>query len=182
MKKILFSVVTLVVMLVPFSPARAYQYAGYRWAGTYPTVAMDTTKLYLTSWRNVATDAMNNWNNTGSRWAIVNYAPSNNTMSLYYETGTSVLAYTRTYRTGIFWGDVYRGTITVNNAQNFNPPYTSGCWYDLRSVIRHEMGHLLVLNHEDRFWTLMNSTIGCGEVKNITNDEWTAIRNIYGVR
>lgn len=181
MNKTIISLLLLLVILFPMSQVEAYSYAGYRWGGSYPVVGDDTSGLYLSSWRSAATDAMNSWNSTGARWAIVNYQPSNNTMSLYYDPNTTVLAYTRNYRTSLIFGDVYRSTITVNNAKNFNPPY-GGCAYDLRSVLRHEIGHFLVLNHEDRFRTLMNSSIGCGEVKTITSDEYNAIRNIYGVR
>ena len=167
-------------LLLPSLPVRAYNYAGYRWGGAYPTVGMDTTQLYATAYQNAATDAMNSWNATGSRWRVVNYKPSSNTIYNFYDPGSTTLAQTKNYRNG-FIGDVYRTTIAVNNAKNF---YSSSqaSWYDLRSVLRHELGHSLVLNHEERFYTLMNPTFGIGEVRNITSDESTAIRNIYGLR
>lgn len=181
MKKAILSAIVGAVVMLPLS-ASAYNYAGHRWGGAEPWVGVDSTRLYLGSWRNAATDAMNSWNNAGAKFHLVNYVPSNNTMTLYYDPNTRTLAYARTYRQYTFWGNIYRGTITVNNAKNFNPPYTSGNWYDLRTVLRHEFGHWLKLDHVSNPNALMYDSLGVGQVVGITNDEWTAIRSIYGVR
>lgn len=172
----------MAVMLALPMTAQAYNYAGYRWGGSYPVVGVDSSGLLLTSWRSATTDAMNGWNDAGAKFGLVNQPGSSNTMGYYYEANTTTLAYARAYRKYIWWGDVVRATIMVNNLHNYNPPYTSGTWVDLRTVLRHEFGHWLVLNHSDDYNAVMYRSIPPNTIKGIAADDRNGIRNIYGTR
>lgn len=180
MKRILIGLSVVGAVLVPVA-AGAYSYAGYRWGGSFPQVPVDTRGLAITAWRSAANDAMASWNNAGAKFRIYSQDGATNTMSYYYQV-SSVLANAPTWRKYGFWGDVVRGEVRVNNYHNFNPPYTSGTWYDLRSVLRHEFGHWIVLWHVTNPGALMYHSVAPGQVKHVSSDEVAAVRNVYGIR
>lgn len=174
-------IVALIVGGIIPTAAQAYSYAGYRWGGDYPQVGVDTRGLLLTSWRAAANDAMNSWNAAGAKFRLYSQDGSGSKMTYYYEV-SDVLANAPTWRKYGFFGDVVRGEVRVNNRHNFNPPYTSGTWHDLRSVLRHEFGHWLVLWHVNTPSALMYPSISSGTIKQLSSDETRAVKDIYGTR
>lgn len=168
-------------LALPLHRADAYNYANYRWGGYWPSVPVDTSGLLLNAWRDSARTAMSDWNAAGARFTLYESTGSSNKMAYYYEV-SGVLAYAPTWRKYGWWGDVVRGEVRVNNYPRFNPPYTSGTWYDLRSVLRHELGHWLVLWHVDTRTALMYKSFAPGEVRYLSGDEVNAVRSIYGAR
>lgn len=178
MKRVLLVVVCGLSLLAP-SMSQAYSWPGYRWG--VGMIGFDTSGLGSSAWRTIATTAMSNWNSAGAKLQMVNYAGSKNTMSNYWEN-SDVLAYNQTSRQYIFWGDIYRSQIHVNTYHRFNPPYGSGEWYDLTSVLRHELGHTVPLNHVSNQAALMYPSFGPSQVKYLSADEVNGIRAIYGIR
>lgn len=183
MRKIILAVAVLVATLLPLVGVQAYSTSGgYRWSGSWPTVGFNTTNMYASSWRNAAASAMSDWNNAGARLTFSVNSGSANTVSNYYDNNSGVLAYTQNSRQYLFWGNITKSVIRINNAQNYNPPYTSGCWYDLRSILRHEFGHTLYLGHVDQGSALMYPTFGCWESRGVATDDRNGIRAVYGTR
>lgn len=112
MKRLLFSVI-ITSTLLPLSRVMAYNYAGYRWGGSNPSVGVDTSRLYLTGWQQAVASAMGSWNQTGSRLTIYPNNSSGNKMDLYTEQ-SDVLAYAPSYRAYGWWGNVVRADIHIN--------------------------------------------------------------------
>jgi predicted Zn-dependent protease len=156
------------------APALAYNYAGYRWSGYWPSVPVDTSQIYLNAWRDSIGRAMGDWNNAGARFTFTGGSSSNKIYTAY-EPGSSALATTYVSRQWWGGGDVSRATVKINNYYTFNPPYG----IDLATVMRHEFGHWLVLHHTAPV-SLMQPTYG--GVKYLGYDDVVAIRSIYGNR
>lgn len=180
MKRFIALFFGVAALAVPMT-VRAYAYAGYRWGGTSPAVTVNTSGLGLTAWRTSAQTAMSDWNATGARFTFNDSSGSNNTTSYYYQQ-SSVLAYTQITHQFLGFGNVTKATIAVNNYHNFNPPYRTGSWYDLRTVLAHELGHWLVLNHPSSPSSLMYAYIDANTVKPVSQDDVNGIRVIYGTR
>ncbi len=157
-------------------PTLAYNYAGYRWSGSWPTVVVDSSQIYLIAWKDTISRAMGDWNGAGARFTLTE-GSSANKVSTVYDPGSSALA--TTYISRQWWGggDVSKVTVRINNAKSFSPP--SGGQYDLASVMRHEFGHWLVLNHTNPV-SLMQPYYG--GVMYLGSDDINAIRAIYGSR
>lgn len=181
-RSIRISVVVALVGVIISLPntSMAYQYGGARWSGSWPNVPVDPSGLLVTAWVNTAKIAMSDWNAAGAKFSFSNQQPANNTMYYYYQA-SDVLAVATVYKS--FWsGNVTKAKIGVNNRHNFNPPYASGTYFDLRSVLRHELGHWLTLNHSTDRSAVMYQSFGSGEVRGIGTDDRNGIRSIYGVR
>ncbi|MBI2984626.1 MAG: matrixin family metalloprotease [Candidatus Kerfeldbacteria bacterium] len=168
-------------MAFPWQPVQAYKYAGYRWGGSFPKVGANTSGLLINAWRTSASDAIGSWNNAGAQFNFYSQDGSANKMGYYYEQ-SDVLAYAKTYRRYVFSGDIVKAEIYVNNFHNFNPPYTSGAWHDLRTVRRHEYGHWLRLDHSQVQAAVMYYAIPHNTVKNLAADDINGTRYIYGAR
>lgn len=162
------------------SSAFAYNYAGYRWAGSSPNIIVDLNNITITAWKDTIKDAMTDWNNTGAKFSFSS-GTSSNKVNLNYEDSNR-LAWTAISRKYIWWGDVSKVTLDINTIKRFNPPYNSGYWFDLRTIMRHEFGHWLVLYHTTDSSTLMYPVIDYWDIKNIGSDEVNGIRAIYGTR
>jgi predicted Zn-dependent protease len=164
-----------VAVLMPMV-ALAYNYAGYRWGGSWPNPVVDYNNVQLVAWRNTINQARGNWNTAGARFTF-GLGSSNNKINVVYKPNSNALATTSITRQYGLWGNVVKCTVDVNIAHDFNPPYSGA--YDLASVMRHEFGHWLVLNHTNPP-SLMQSYIGQGEVRQIGTDDRNGIRSIYG--
>ncbi len=175
MKNIIKVLLFLLFVGLPLAVS-AYNYAGYRWGGSWPTPTVDYTNVQLNAWRNVINQARNEWNGTGARFTF-GLGSSNNKISVTYNPGSNALATTSIYRQYGWWGNVVKCTVSINIAHDFNPPFGNG--YNLATVMRHEFGHWLVLNHTNPP-SLMQPSLGRGEVRYIGNDDRNGIRAIYG--
>lgn len=178
MKRIFLVAVAVVTLIAP-SVTQAYNYPGFKWDPSY--VGYDTSGLGNTTWRSVATTAMSQWNATGSRMQLANASGSQNTMGYYWED-SSVLAFNQRSRQYVLWGKLTKSIIKLNVRHNFNPPFKSGVYYDLASVLRHELGHTIPLDHVSSRTALMFPSFDIAEVRGITADEVNGIRAIYGLR
>ncbi len=178
MKRILMATVALVTLIVP-NISWAYSYPGYKWDSA--VVGYDTSGLGNTTWRSIATTAMSNWNAAGAKFQLVNSSGSQNTMSYYWDN-SEVLAYNQRSRQYVVFGKMTKSVIKVNNFHLFNPPYRSGEYFDLASVLRHELGHTIPLDHVGTRTALMYPSFATGEVRTLTSDEINGIRAIYGIR
>ncbi|MFH2097399.1 MAG: matrixin family metalloprotease [bacterium] len=155
----------------------AYNYAGYRWGGSWPQVTVDYSGVAVNAWRIRLQNTMNDWNATGAKFTFQS-GSSNNDVTVYYQN-SSTLASTTVYRKYGAWGNIVRVTEKINNYHDFSPPQNTG--YDFSTVMRHEYGHWLKLNHTNPP-SLMQSNIGRGEIRYVASDDRNAIRAIYGVR
>ncbi|MBI4948077.1 matrixin family metalloprotease [Candidatus Berkelbacteria bacterium] len=183
MKNTRFILVALwaaVLVALPLSSADAFSYAGYRWKGTFPTVGMDLRGLNLTSWKSSAKTVMSEWNSKEARFLFYSNDSSANKAYVYYDYYGN-LAFAKIY-TYPFTKTIYKAHVYVNNFYSYNPPYTWGTWYDLKTVLRHEYGHLLKLEHNGNSSSLMYASIPPKTVKYIGTDEVNGIRYIYGRR
>ena len=170
-----------ILVAMPLSSADAYNYTGRRWGGTNPQARINTTKLYLTSYINTANAVMGEWNYTGARLTFTSDSNSSSRAFSYYNDVNRILAYAKVY-TYPFTKTIYKADMGINNYHNFNPPYKSGTYYDLKSVMRHELGHWLQLDHVSSSSALMYAYLAPAQVKYITTDEINGIRAIYGRR
>lgn len=175
MRKAVKALLFLLLVGLPLT-AYAYNYAGYRWGGSWPQSVVDYNNVQLIAWRNVINQARNDWNGTGARFTF-GLGSSNNKISVTYNPNSNALATTTVYRQWVLWGNVVKCTVSINIAHDFNPPFGYG--YNLATVMRHEFGHWLKLNHTNPP-SLMQPYLSPGEVRYIGNDDRNAIRAIYG--
>ncbi len=157
--------------------AKAYNYAGYRWGGSWPKVTVDYGGVAVTAWRTRIQNTMNDWNATGAKFTF-KAGSSNNDVSVYY-ANDSTLAYVQTTRKYVVTGDITRAIMKINSRHNFNPPYANG--YDFSTVMRHEFGHWLKLDHSNPP-SLMQPSFSPGTIRYVDSDMRSAIRSIYGVQ
>jgi predicted Zn-dependent protease len=178
MKRWTIFIIAVGVVLAPHF-ASAYSWMGYKWGVS--TVGYDTSALGNATYRSIATTAMNQWNAVGAKFQMVNQTGSSNTIGYYWDNST-VLAYNQLQRKYVLWGDAVKSTIKINNYHRFNPPYSTGEYYDLASILRHELGHTVTLNHSSVRSAVMYSSFDSGEVRGIASDDIQGIKSIYGTR
>jgi len=157
--------------------AMAFNYAGYRWGGNWPQVTVDYSSVAVNAWRNVIAGAMSDWNNAGARFTFLS-GSSNNKISVVWQNNNT-LAMTTIHRQWWGGGNVSKVIVAINSYHPFYPADRSG--YDLATVMRHEFGHWLVLNHTNPP-SLMQPTLSRQEVHYVGLDDQNGIRYIYGVR
>lgn len=157
--------------------ALAYNYAGYRWGGSWPTVTVDYSGIAVTAWRERLQNTMNDWNATGAKFTFRS-GSSNNDVTTYY-AANSTLAYVDVGRKYRWWGDIVRVTEKINVYHRFSPP--QGDAHDFSTVVRHEYGHWLRLNHTVAP-SLMQDSLAKSEIHYVDADARNGIRSIYGVR
>ncbi len=166
----------LVVLALTLSQAAlAYNYAGYRWGGSWPKPVVDYGGIYITDWRVRLQNTMNDWNATSANFTF--RSESSNNDVLVYTENSGTLAYVRTFRQFGNWGNIVRAMMYVNAYNRFSPPFSSG--YDFSTVVRHEYGHWLKLLHTE-YEGLMHKNIGIGEIHYVDADAHNGIRAIYG--
>lgn len=71
---------------------------------------------------------------------------------------------------------IIEADIDINVSKDFGTASTS---FDTQTVMTHEIGHLLGLDHTDNPSTLMYESVERGQIKSITSDEIAAIAFIY---
>lgn len=179
-KTLLLALWAVVLVALPLSSADAYNYTGRRWGGSYPVAKIKMTDLQVSIYQSTLSSVLTEWNNTGARLTFTRNDSSSSRAFTYYKTGGE-LAYAKIY-TYPFTKTIYKADLGLNNYYNFNPPYKSGTWFDLKTVFRHELGHWLQLDHVGSSSSLMYAYIAPSQVKYIGSDEVNAIRTIYGRR
>jgi hypothetical protein len=174
---IIVALLAIAMFVIGGKNVYAFNYAGYRWGGWWPVVTVDSSGVAVVAWKNVITGSMNNWNDAGARFTFQN-GSSNNKISVYWES-SNTLAVSRIYRQWWGGGNVSKVTVGINNYYSFYPGSSSG--YDLATVMRHEFGHWLVLNHTNPP-SLMQPNLGAREVQYVGTDDKNGIKYIYGAR
>jgi predicted Zn-dependent protease len=179
MKKSILFILAVIAVALP-SSVSAYNYPNQKWGVN--TVGWDLSGLGVPAWKTSARDAMENWNNTRSKFSMIEYPGSHNTMAYYWDQSDTV-GYTKRYLQYGLWGNIYKSIIRINNYYRFNPPYSTGSWKDLRTLFRHELGHTLALDHVTNLPTaVMYPILPYNSVVNLSSDEIAGIRAIYGTR
>ena len=120
---------------------------------------------------------MNDWNATAAKFTFQS-GSSNNDITVYYENSRTLMQ-TKVTRQYVLWGNVVKSTIKINNYHAFNPPYGSG--YDFSTIMRHELGHWLVLLHTNPP-SLMQPEFNTWDIRYVDSDARNGIRAIYGVQ
>ncbi|MFH0951841.1 MAG: matrixin family metalloprotease [Patescibacteria group bacterium] len=176
-KKLIIFANVLMLGAAGSTAAFAYNYAGYRWGGTWPKVTVDYSGVAVTAWRIRVQNTINDWNATSAKYTF-QAGSSKNDVSVYY-VNDSTLAYVQTTRKYVVTGNIVKAIMKINSRHNFNPPYTNG--YDFSTVMRHEFGHWLKLNHSTSP-SLMQPSFSPGEIRYVDTDMRNAIRSIYGAQ
>ena len=133
-RNIIFSLILAVILgMIPFGAkdAMAFNYAGYRWGGTWPKVVVDYSPVAVVAWRNVISGAMADWNNAWARFSFLG-GSSNNKISVTWRNSPN-LATATIYRQWWGGGNVSKVTVAINSYHAFYPGNSSG--YDLATVI-----------------------------------------------
>ncbi|MFA5069674.1 MAG: matrixin family metalloprotease [Patescibacteria group bacterium] len=181
MKKVLyfplFFLMAAFIIGADAKEARAFSYAGYRWGGSWPYVTVDYSPVAVNAWRNIIANMMSDWNNTRARY-IFQAGSSNNKVTVTWRNSHAI-ATTSIYRQWWGGGNVSKVTVAINSYHAFYPVQASG--YDLATVMRHEFGHWLVLNHTNPP-SLMQPSLSPREVQYVGLDDRNGIRYIYGTR
>lgn len=178
--KNLIVVSVLFCLIIPTS-VLAYSYSDYKWfqtPGTIRTVDIDPIG------RNTAEElairnAMSSWSNAGAKFYYVDTTTSGNDFGYYYDSGSAALAYNQIE---VNWlGYITRTYVRVNT---YHPWATNGDAnsYDFESMVAHELGHGLRLNHSTYTETTMYYTMSRGETKkrSLETDDKNGIKYIYG--
>jgi len=156
----------------------AFNYAGYRWGGSWPVVTVDSSGVSVVAWKNVVYWSVNNnWNDAGAKFTLQN-GSSNNKVYVYWEN-SNTLAVTKISRQWWGGGNVSKVTVGINDYHSFYPGSSTG--YDLATIMRHEFGHWMVLNHTNPP-SLMQPTFSPREIKYVGTDDKNGIKYIYGAR
>ena len=70
--------------------------------------------------------------------------------------------------------------INVGNGMGFwdgvNPPVLPGNWMDLKTVLLHEMGHVICVDHTNATGQLMSASTGTGTIRNMNQDSIDAVK------
>ena len=60
-----------------------------------------------------------------------------------------------------------------------NPPVLPGNWMDLKTVLLHEMGHVICVDHTNATGQLMSASTGTGTIRNMNQDSIDAVKYLY---
>lgn len=172
----------IVLGLVMFAhSALAFNYpgGGYKWAGSFPNVTVDYSGVGLNAWRVRIQNTMNDWNATGAKFKFVSGSSNNDILVTSCVECRELMTSPITRQYG-FTGPIVKAKTYINVAKQWSPPDSAQYAYDFSSVMRHEQGHWLRLDHVSS--GLMEGNFGWGEVQYVDSDARSGIRHIYGVQ
>lgn len=176
--------IMLVLTIYSGSIAQAYTVFTRVWPASNTSYTKDTNFINRGSgWGPTADNAAADWNTTGQFTFSYN-GSSTNHIKAQAIAGSTSLAITYDY-----WSGLYRNRydIVVNTGPGYgfwdgiNPPYFPANWYDLRSVLRHEMGHALGLYHTVAAGTLMYYQIPAGATRLVDTDATNGAKYLYNL-
>lgn len=80
------------------------------------------------------------------------------------------------------WNIIVKAPIVINTAKDWdtNSSTCASGKGHLRTILRHEYGHVLGLGHSDLSSACMYYAVARGEIKNLTNDDISGAKSIYG--
>ena len=157
---------------------QGFAYSGLRWHADYPRVPVDQSQVNLTFWRPVITNAERAWNDAGAKFEFYD-ASSDNNISIVWRDSPA-LATTWSY---LAWPIIERCRVEINIKHDFSTTYpVPSDKFDLLTVMAHEFGHWLKLDHSKDSLTLMYYALSKGVRKNLTDGDIAGIRYIYRER
>lgn len=182
----LFAAIFLAILVSP-QQASAYSYNGYHWATNsigWPNSRVDVNYSKLPKdWRKAAYKARMEWNNKGnSNFYFYFSNTSRNTITKGSYGNTRWLAITHIKSIGPYIMEV--DTI-INEDELWNTKDIPSFWkHDLQSVLTHELGHWLSLDHSKYPQSTMYSRNKRGTIilRTLSRDDIAGIQHIYGIR
>lgn len=175
-----------ICLIVHAGNSLAYSYDGKHWItndATWPTHRIDVNYSSLPkSWRISAYNSRMEWNNRGQSNFYFYYSKtSNNTITKGHYGRTGWLAITRIRTIGPY-------IINVKTIVNEDELWNTGdakpmFWeHDLQSVLTHELGHWLCLDHSMYPFSTMFSRnrSGSWSGRTLSQDDIAGIQHIYG--
>lgn len=180
----MLAICAALVFAVHAVPAQGYD-TGRKWpyvSSTWPQyrVYVDYTPL-TSSWRTVAYNSRMQWNNVGASKQYFYYSDSSGTheirMANYGNTGWlgSTLA---------LGSPLYDADTKLNSYYPLVTATPTSTQYDGQSVITHELGHWLELNHSSVSYATMSPGLPAGStwMRTLATDDISGIRALYGAK
>jgi predicted Zn-dependent protease len=180
------TILSFAIFAIKADSSLAYSYEGKHWisdSASWPTHRIEINYSSLPkSWRISAYNARMEWNNRGRSNLYFYYSKtSNNTIKKGHYGRTGWLAITRIRTIGPY-------ILNVNTLVNEDELWNAGSakpmfWeHDLQSVLTHELGHWLCLDHSKYPFATMYSKnrSGSWSTRTLSQDDIEGIQQIYG--
>jgi hypothetical protein len=170
--------------MLAVASAHAFTVWGPKWPNASATYKMESSYTSQGSgWADSGTAAVASWNSiTNAPFWFGSDPGSINSFTAGSSQPCSNIAGTFRNNSG---NNATQFTVEVNINCGFgfydgtNAPSLPPNWYDLRSVMRHELGHALGLNHSCTSGLLMYGGMSPGVVYNIDQDAINGDRYLY---
>ncbi len=175
-----------VIMLILISTAsvQAYTVMVGKWASTSTTYVRDSSYTSQGSgWSSMFGSAASNWTSSGAFGFSSSSSSSNHIQAADIADDSSCsgcLALTSV------WGNpIYQFRIEVNIGSGYafydgtQAPSLPSNYYDLRSIMRHELGHAQGLCHSSNSSYLMYRAFGTGQIKLVDTDAINGSEYLY---
>jgi predicted Zn-dependent protease len=169
----------------PEQQSSAYSYDGYHWvtnSAKWPYSRVDVNYSSLPKeWRTAAYKARMEWNDKGNSNLYFYYSKtSRNTITKGSYGNTEWLAITRVKSIGRYIIEV---DTVINEDELWNTKGVPLFWkHDLQSVLTHELGHWLSLDHSEYPYATMYGRNERGSIRSrtLSSDDIAGIQHIYG--
>lgn len=164
-----------------------YLVNGWRWPEAKAVMYFEDLE---TNSRNQANYAASDWNKELTNMFKFMKSSSNKTNAVVYKslkgtTNENALAVTHTYHTTTSdadgWMHITKAPIDINSDKSWDTSSNTCATgkHHLRSVLRHEYGHVLGIAHSGLSSACMYPSIAAGQVKPLTSDDIKAGQSIY---
>ena len=164
-----------------------YVVNGWRWPNAKAVMYFESLSG---AHNNQANYAASDWNNALNGLFTFSKSSSNTTNSVKYGTlsGTNknALAITSVSHSSSKdsdgWYKILKAPVTLNSSFSWDTSSNScsSSKFHLRSVLRHEFGHVLGLNHSGTPSACLYPSMSKGEIKTLSSDDIKGGKDIYG--
>lgn len=184
--KIAIGIMSSALTIALAAPAFAYGLTHKRMNGQIWYVPQS---VFLDASRDAFRSAMSTWNQHLPEWRRVCFSNTNHTSTSYPRKDGLNLIYRRSVGTNnyvaenSYWWDSFniltKSDININTRLSWINGVQSGC-YDVRSVMTHEVGHTVGLDHSERISAVMYIASKPGTTKwYLTDDDINGIYAAY---